>query len=185
MCFNEQILSAFVDGELSEEQGESIESHLKECEFCRDRVEVYGNLVTQIRSSGMVSSPFVHESIWVRLSHATTTSSGLGFWHRRFFLTPSVMVSLSFTFIAIIGIGVFLLFQDRGNNALYISNAEIPFPSVNFPVDIPVDSIEQVLAYFNIHDEPMEVFIQLPDSSSFSIQGEPRFLLKANYIAGR
>ncbi|MCF6334964.1 MAG: zf-HC2 domain-containing protein [Spirochaetales bacterium] len=184
MCFNEQILSAFADGELSEEQGESIESHLLECGACRSRVEFYGILTEKVKFSGVDTSTFIQESIWTRLGHATSTSSRLGFWHRRFFLAPSVMVSLSFMFIAVIGIGFFLLFQDNGSNAFYVSNADEPFPSENFPVNIPVDSIEQILAYFDIYDEPMEVVIQLPDSSSFTIQGEPLFLLKANYTVG-
>ncbi len=185
MCFNEQILSAFADGELSEEQDESIESHLVECSLCRGRAELYGNLIKKVRASAIDASPFVQESIWTRLGHTTSTSSRLGFWHRNFFLTPSVMVSLSFMFIAIIGIGFFLLFQDNGSSTFNISSAGSPFTAENFPVDIPVDSIEQVLAYFDIHDEPTEVFIQLPDSSSFTIQGEPRFLLKANFTAGQ
>ena len=64
-------------------------------------------------------------------------------------------------------------------------NFKSTFYSEDIPIEIPIDNIENVLAYFNINDEPLEVFIQLPDASDFIIQGEPRFLLKANYIAGR
>ena len=95
------------------------------------------------------------------------------------------MVSISFVFLAVIGIGLFMLDPDKNNMLNITKNFESTFYSEDIPIEIPIDNIENVLAYFNISDEPLEVFIQLPDASDFIIQGEPRFLLKANYLAGR
>ncbi len=65
------------------------------------------------------------------------------------------------------------------------NNADLSFESEKYPLEIPVDNVEKVLAYFNIHDEPLEFYMQLPGPSDFVIQGEPLFLKKTDYVAER
>lgn len=185
MCINDQVLSAYVDGELGEVQQSGIKEHLDMCAACRKRVYTLNAVSNHIKKSGIDVDQFIAERVWTRLLHSTSTSKDLDFWHRGFTIAPSLMVSLSFMFLAVIGTGLLLLIPDRQNTNYIINKSDSMFDSENFPVEIPVDSIENILAHFDIHDEPLEVFIQLPDASAFVIQGEPRFLRKADYIAGR
>lgn len=185
MCVNDQVLSAYVDGELSEVQKSVIKEHLDMCYACRKRVYTLNAVSNHIKKSGIDVDQFITETVWTRLLHSTSTSRGLGFWHRGFTISPSLMVSLSFMFLAVIGTGLLFVISYRQNTNYIVNKYDSMFHSENFPVEIPVDSIETILAHFDIHDEPLEVFIQLPDASAFVIQGEPRFLRKADYIAGR
>ena len=185
MCSNEQTLSAYIDNELSVVQSSSVRDHLEICSTCRKRVDLFEKLSDQLKVSRIDIDQFVQENLWARLVHSTSTSRGLDFWHKGFVLSPSLMVSLSFVFLAVIGISLFIVIPDRNNMQILSKKTESTFYSEDIPIEIPIDNIENVLAYFNINDEPLEVFIQLPDASDFIIQGEPRFLLKANYIAGR
>lgn len=184
MCINEQILSAYVDGELGEIQSSGIKEHLEICSTCRKRITSLEAIRNQLKNSDIYVNKFVQENVWARLVHSTSTSAGLGFWQRRFILSPSFMLSISFLFFAVIGIGLFMVNPGKKNMLNITKNFKSTFYSEDIPIEIPIDNIENILAYFDISDEPLEVFIQLPDELDFIIQGEPRFLLKANYVAG-
>ena len=185
MCIDEYILSAYVDGELGEVQSSGIKEHLEICSTCRKKVNFFETVRNQLKNSDIDVNKFVQGNVWARLVHSTSTSENLGFWQRKFILSPSFMISISFVFLAVIGIGLFMVDSDKNNMLNSAKNFESTFYSEDIPIEIPIDNIENVLAYFNISDEPLEVFIQLPDASDFIIQGEPRFLLKANYVTGR
>ena len=185
MCINDRVLSAYIDEEVSEVQRFSIKEHLEICTACRKRVHAFDAVRNQLKISRIDLDQFVKETVWTRLVHSTSASRDLDFWHRGFVLSPSLMVSLSFVFLAVIGIGLFLVIPDSNNKNYIINKSESTFGSEKYPVEIPIDNIEKILAHFDIHDEPLEVFIQLPDASSFVIQGEPRFLRKADYVVGR
>lgn len=185
MCINDRVLSAYVDRELSEIQQSGIEEHLRICTICRERAHALNTVRNQVKKSGINVDQFVKETVWTRLVHSTSTSKDLDFWHRGFVLSPTLMVSLSFMFFIVIGIGLFWALPNKNNTSYIINHTDSTFSSEDFPVEVPIDNIEKLLAYFDIHDEPLEVSIQLPGASSFVIQGEPRFLRKADYIAGR
>lgn len=184
MCFDKQILSAYVDNELNSSQMSDIKDHLEICSKCRDYTVRVSSIGKQLKLADMNVDSFTKEAVWSRLSHSTSTDKGLDFWHRGVVISPSFILSFSFLFIAVIGISIF--FAIPNNNLLFTENNSDPtFNYEIFPLDIPVDNVEKMLAYFDIHDEPMEVFINSPGSSDFVIQGEPRFLKKNDYVAGR
>lgn len=185
MCINDRVLSAYVDGEVREVQRSGIEEHLEICTTCKKRIQILIAVKNHMKVSGIAVDQFVKETVWTRLVHSTSTTRELDFWHRGFVLPPSLMVSISFMFLAVIGIGLFWVIPDRDSTDYIINKTESAFGSENFPISVPIDNIEKILAYFDIRDEPLEVIIQLPDASSFVIQGEPRFLRKADYLAGR
>jgi Putative zinc-finger len=183
MCFDGKTLSSYVDGELNHHQTFIIQEHLENCSTCRTETNRYSLIINQIKESRENYDSFTKEAIWTRLAHSTSTDKVLGFLHRRLVLSPSIMISLSFLFIAAIGISIYST-VPKNTNLIYQSN-KYAFDTGKFPLEIPIDNVEKILKYFDIHDEPMEVFIELPGPSGFVIQGEPRFLKKNDYIAGR
>lgn len=185
MCFDRQILSAYIDDELESSQKLIIKDHLKVCTKCKKHADSFVSLRNQLKSSKFAVDPFTKEAVWTRLTHATSPDKGLDFWHRGFILSPSLMISLSFVFIAVLGVSIFFALPQNNNLFFNDSNSVSNFDYEKFPLEIPVDNVEKLLAYFDIHDEPLEIFIQLPGSSNFIIQGEPRFLKKNEYLAGR
>ncbi|MCK5153925.1 MAG: zf-HC2 domain-containing protein [Spirochaetales bacterium] len=185
MCIDGQTLSAYMDNELDSSKSLIIRDHLEICSTCRESADSFNSLRSRLKYTNPEVNSFSKEAVWARLAHSTSTDKGLDFWHRGFVIAPSLMVSLSFLFIAVLGTGIFFAIPKNSNIIFPEKNSGSAFNHVNFPLDIPVDNVEKILAYFDIHDEPMEVFIQLPGSSDFIIQGEPRFLKKNDYIAGR
>jgi len=187
MCFDKLILSAYVDNELHGSLISDIKDHLETCSKCREYTVAVNSIKKQLRFADMNVDPFTKDAVWNRLSHSTSTDKGLDFWHRGFVISPSFMVSISFLFIVVLSISIFLAIpNNNNNNLLFTGNTSDLSTDYNiFPFDIPVDNIEKILAYFDIHDEPMEVFFNFPGSSDFVIQGEPRFLKKNDYVAGR
>lgn len=185
MCFDGQTLSAYVDGELDDSQQLIIRNHLQECSRCRKNTEVFKSIDNQLRFSDQEADSFTTEAVWTRLAHSTSSSNGLGFWQKGFVIAPSFMLSFSFLFILILGMGIFFAVSNDNNLLSAENDSNTYFNFEKSTLTIPVDNVEKFLAYFDIHDEPSEVFIQLPVSSDFVIQGEPRLLRKVDYIAER
>lgn len=185
MCFDGQTLSAYIDNELDVARKLVIEDHLKICSTCRENAFSIENLMNKVKDSSLELDSFTKEVVWTRLAHSTSTDRGLSFWYRGFVISPSIMLSFSFLFIAVLGMGIFFAIPKESNESFIGDNSDSSFNYDNYPLDIPVDNVEKMLAYFNIHDEPLEVFIQLPVPSDFVIQGEPLFLKKTDYVAGR
>ena len=184
MCYDGLTLSAYVDGELDEIESSAIGDHLKSCNKCRKRTNRFEALHQQLEVSKQSENSFITDAIWTRIIHSTAAGRDLGFWHRGFNISPSFLFGLSFLFLSVIGL-TFILNRNKSIDFNIADNTNTVFPSDKFPLDISTDSIENVLSYFNIHDETMEVSIQLPDPSNFTIHGEPQFLKKVDYVAGR
>lgn len=185
MCFKGQTLSAYVDGELNISQCSEIDVHIELCAGCRKKVDLLKSLKGQFKSIDKDIDSFTIETIWTRMDHSISPGKGLGFWHKGVIISPSLMLSFSFLFIAVIGVGVFFTITGKNDSQLSSSTSGYIFNTENFPMEIPVDNIEEILSYFDIHDEPLEVYIHLPSASDFVIQGEPIFLKKNDYVAGR
>jgi predicted anti-sigma-YlaC factor YlaD len=168
MCFSGQTLSAFVDGELGIDQQRSVKEHLQLCSACRKEANSIVILKDQLKIPDHEADLFTREAVWTRLSHSTSSVRGLDFWHRGFILSPTLMVSLSFLFITVLGISLFFSISNNSNLSSSI-NSNLSFEPGKYPLEIPVDNVENVLSYFNIHDEPLEFIIQLPGPSDFVI----------------
>ena len=185
MCYSGKTLSAFVDGELEKLEQLYVEEHLQICSACREKTNLIKNVKNQLTILDIEADIFTKEAIWTRLSHSTSPGRGLDFWHRAFIIPPSFIVSLSFLFIAVLGGSLFFSISNNNSFIFSSNNSDLTFETGKYPIEIPIDNVENVLAYFNIHDEPMEFNIQLPGSTDFVIQGEPLFLKKIDYVAGR
>ena len=184
MCYDNLTLSAYVDGELDEVESSAIGYHLKSCNKCSDKVNRFKSIRRQLEDSKQSESSFITDTVWTRIVHSTAAGRDLDFWHRGFTLSPAFLLSVSFLFISVIGL-TFILSRNKTVDFNVADNTNTVFPSDKFPLDIPADSIETVLSYFNIHDEAIEFTIQLPDPSSFAIHGDPLLLKKVDYVAGR
>ena len=184
MCYDGSTLSAYVDGELDNIESSAIGYHLKSCNECSKKVHRLEALHQQLEVSKQSGNSLLTDTIWTRIVHSTAAGRDLDFWHRGFTISPSFLFGISFLFISVIGL-TFILSRNNSIDINVADNINTGFSSDKFSLDIPVDSIETVLSYFNIHDEATEVSIQLPNPSHFAIQGEPRFIKKVDYVAGR
>ncbi len=185
MCFDGQTLSAFLDNELESSKYLIVKEHLQSCSDCQKTIDLLQSVSSQVKLANNQVESFTKETVWTRLSHSTSPGRGLDFWHRAFIISPTLMISLSFLFIAILGASLFFSIFNDSSSFPFSNNADLSFESEKYPLEIPVDNVEKVLAYFNIHDEPLEFYMQLPGPSDFVIQGEPIFLKKTDYVAER
>ena len=115
MCFDKQILSAYVDNELHGSQISDIKDHLETCSKCREYTVVVNSIRKQLGLACMNADSSTKEVVWSRLSHSTSTDKGLDFWHRGFVISPSFMVSISFLFIAVLGVSIFFAIPNNNN----------------------------------------------------------------------
>ncbi len=185
MCYDSLTLSAYIDGELGSIESSEIGYHINICNKCSEKVNRLEGLHQHLKVLNQSENSLMKDTVWTRIVHSTAAGRELGFWHRGFVFSPSLLFGISFLFLSVAGLSLIFVMGSTKNNNIKLASNDTVFSSEKYPLDIPVDRIEKVLSYFNIHDEAMEVSIQLPDPSSFTIQGEPRFLRKVDYVAGR
>lgn len=185
MCYDGLTLSAYIDGELDSNESLEIGDHINTCNMCSEKVDRLIVLHKHLKVSNQPENNLMKDTVWTRIVHSTAAGRELGFWHRGFVFSPSFLFGIFFLFLSVTGLSLFFVLDSTKKNNIKLASNGTVFSSEKYPLDIPVDHIERILSYFNIHDEAMEVSIQLPDPSSFTIQGEPCFLRKVDYVAGR
>jgi len=204
MCYKENTLSAFVDGELNPVVSGEIEAHLQVCKNCRSLVnsyralgEVFGGDDDKFSAEVFTKS---RRNVWQRLQlqvRREEKSVGLPFWQRRLLipapLAAGVLLFFSFAFFAVLmypgkslhdGPEV-LISQQAGENSL---NGESPFrmetsggiESGTVP-QATTQQLEELVRFLSVQGAAIELKIELPGSSHFEVIGEPQLIRASDY----
>jgi anti-sigma-K factor RskA len=178
MCPEREILSAYVDGELSKEETQAVTVHLKGCPHCARVVSRYRKVQGQLRDETI--DAFFQESDIESIKHRIAIEleryqrTPHPFWHRKVGI-PWVAAAASFAFI--LG-GIFSYALLRPKSLASMSFLE-SHPSLN--VTINVKNMKQLLDILNSQQGIREITIQLPESPQFEFRSEPVFIRASEY----
>lgn len=114
-CQDETILSAYMDGELSEDQVRSIHRHISGCNLCRQRLEELKTADAMIQGLTVREpSADFDRSFWRKVDQLESRDGG-GWWTR--WLYPVWRPALATGFAAALAITVFIVSgTDKGVN---------------------------------------------------------------------
>ncbi len=194
MCVDDQLLSAFIDGELESGTLDLVKIHLSECPSCRKRLEGM-RLVSTALSAGTLSSGEIALSsrrVAVRLDHVLDPVSGRGFWNRRFSIPAPLALAAMLVMVLLSGMFVFSVYNSGRGGAQAIPLAEgdyseefkllaseVNASEVNGPESAP--TIQQLFEMLESSGASIEVRIDLPSESVFTVHGEPQLLRAADF----
>ncbi len=189
MCVDDQQLSAFIDGELDGKSLEQVKSHLSECRECRKRVEGM-RLLSAALSSGELSSEEIALSsrrVAARLDHVIDPASGRGFWNRRFSVPAPLALAATLIMVLLSGMFAFTAYNSvpGGTEAFPMAEGEyseefkLLASEMNPPDNGP--TIQQLFDLLESSGASIEVRIDLPSESVFTVHGEPQLLRAADF----
>jgi hypothetical protein len=175
MCPDRQILSVYLDGELSSPWKEKLESHLALCPECREQLAVWRGLAVEENNTEICEK--AKERVWANLNRET----GM----RRYFRQPVwqryISIPLPAAAAAAILIIVFALALIRQPSPAPAQPDMANAMDIDMNGMIPVSDMNGVLQYLSSRENGDFIILHLPESRNFSGSGEPTILKAADY----
>ncbi len=181
MCPDDQILSAFYDGEVPEPWNTKISEHVRSCPECGRRIEKYDTL-----SSGLKSEPdgfdrmaeFSQERIYRNLISSNGRVQA-HLWQKNISV-PLPFIAAAAAVILFFGIGYFTGRAGLGNSPEPLPLAREDSSEV-LTVQLDDGDMTDLAELLRNRDEQVQVFIELPPASFFDAGEEPQLIRAADY----
>jgi predicted anti-sigma-YlaC factor YlaD len=172
MCPDEEILSAYFDGEISARWGREIAAHVSVCESCRARLARMQNARALMRDEDPQEWRMPMERVRRRIiSQAPLARHAVPAWKRQVALPLPVAVlaaALLLTF------GVSLAVLATRTNMGYIRVTKAPAGGTEYQFAVPYDKVEALLKSMGGADASIESVMTIPKSVKLIPIGEPR-----------
>ena len=190
MCYDDQIISAYVDGELEEPLHTKAKNHIEGCERCRKVVAEYRalqELFTATRSQTTETTLETRERktrVWGEIQRHTRRESVQDFWHRRVQVPMPLAAGVLVAMIALVLTLVFNPLSTGQQSVPLALQGDDTIPEVPSEYVSPANTmpeIEQLVRFLSDQGAAIEVKIQLPSTSKIQVSGEPQLLRAAEY----
>ncbi|MCL2212059.1 MAG: zf-HC2 domain-containing protein [Treponema sp.] len=208
MCPDQQLISIYVDGELPSPWKEKMETHLKVCPVCREKLESFKQLHELFKKDTTENRTYIErivdepeqertyteeemqhakERVWKNLESKRTFKPHNRIWRRKVSI-PLPAAAAAAVILALVAM-LWLKGGQVSNNAIagsqpndrvdFILAAEDEIPGI-----MPVSSdLNGVLQYLGADGSDI-IILRLPESRNFSRAGEPSIIRAADYRAG-
>ncbi len=175
MCPERELLSIYVDGELSKEAMERIAAHLETCSACAEIVIKYRRVRELLRKDSLTHEPDV-EPIRKRMAIELERYRRVPhpFWTRRVRI-GWIAAAASLSFI-LGGVCSYTILRPRSADTVSFLDSH---KSLN--VTINVKNMKQLLDILNYQQGIREITIQLPENPQFEFRSEPIFIRASEY----
>lgn len=183
MCPDKQVLSAYVDGEVSGKYEQIILDHCNDCEECTETLHFYRSLKENLVQISTPDIPLSQARVYDRIKaeireeekHRQKIFSLRDFWRESISL-PAPMVAFS-TILFFVLLGGFIVSLNISKTTGIASLG----PSTPSRVEIDAGSLEELSKYFEAESISIQIKMKLPEDSHFEIVGEPQFLREADF----
>jgi hypothetical protein len=189
MCPDRQILSVYMDGELPSPWKEKMETHLRSCAPCRERLEGYRRLSRVFRNDGAaISDPAsgcggedAQERIWRNITRhdQEKRDAAVKFRYRTLSIPLPVAAAAAAIFVIVLMAAIFRppsFIRNQGQEMADSSGIGLGIQGI-----VPASDMSGVLQYLGTQDTADFVTIQLPESRNFMSSGEPTIIKAADY----
>lgn len=183
MCFDDQVLSAYYDGELEGVWKDRVKEHLETCSVCSSKISSFGRTGRFLSSAALSEKDYRQDEVWERIRRTISTENELGFWSRRVSVVKAAGTAAA-VFVIVLGISLFIVENSgmKGGNPV----AEIsPIFSHSTSEVLQTDGTGRFVEFLRTREDPSELYIELPVNRNFRYLGEPQFLREADFVRGR
>ncbi len=178
MCPDNEILSAYIDGELEQGWHGKVAGHTAGCPDCKEN-ERRLRQVQFFLHSGDEQLHSAEEAASITVWRGVMRSRD----RRAYSMVPFRRLRLSLTALAVIG----LFCAGLGALGMFYATHGVPSGDAAIASIDQVDgfeSVEQLISYLEANDQGVSITIELPEDSVFMVMGEPQFLRTAEYRGG-
>lgn len=174
MCPNEQLLSAFFDGEIEPPYQNSLAEHVESCGSCSGRIERYSTVQKLLKDDEVPgleeSRKRVLERVYEARSVSDKESAKNRFWRRKIVLPLPIAAAAGIMFFLFVG-GMTLI-SLRGTPSSFIVDQRSTLPAMN----ITSKELAELRELLESNELVVEVNLKLPEEKDFIIIGEPQLM---------
>jgi hypothetical protein len=182
MCPDRQLLSVYLDGELSSPWKEKMEEHICGCVCCTQQIETYRKI--SIRHSAEEETLFkdARENVWQKLEQRSQVYTYRykpvsNFWKKR--LSIPIPAAAAITLLFLSSFSFLYLFESKTTEmpTRLVSETEYNTPSI-IPI-VNMDNIlhmDNILQFLNSRDNREIIYLQLPENRNFVNFNEPSII---------
>ncbi len=187
MCPEDDIISAYLDGELDSSVSARVEEHIADCPRCKEKLRAFqriSHILLEDESPDYLASM---EKVKRRIQISQLASEGKAgrgieknsWWHRKVeFPLPLAIAAM----VLIIFLGFMVFFKMPSSNGVRMMRIKKePSGVTEVQVSAPIEDLEALLKTMDNSDFKKEVIIQLPPKSQFLMVGEPRIMREAEF----
>jgi predicted anti-sigma-YlaC factor YlaD len=172
MCPDNEILSAYFDGEISARWGREIAAHVSTCPSCGSRLAEMQKARTLMREGGQQEWQMPMERVRRRiLGHAPAVRRRIPAWRRQVVL-PLPVAALAALLLLTFGVSLTVLATRTGMG--YIRVTKAPAGGTEYQFAVPYDKVEALLKSMGGADASVESVMTIPKSVKLIPVGEPR-----------
>lgn len=175
MCPDDEMLSAYLDGELTPDSVRSVEAKLSGKPEYRTRFKELTASSEVLHSYPEPDFDAARERVWERIQSSTKRSDGIGIFHRRIVVPMPLAAAAAFLLLLA---GMLFSYFAIGNDSIrapsYAASA-----GANGEVTVQmgeVDDLELLLDTLNSAGTVRQITIDMPENARFAYQGEARFM---------
>ena len=186
MCPKDEIISAYIDGEVETPWQDKLKAHFSECSKCAERLREMQSISQLLKQDKEPDFKPVLNRVYKRIYfHSSEKRLGSGrrqekelpFWKRKVYIPMPAAVTLSV--VLLILFASFFFFVGQNNTQMANKGQEL-YNTQPVQVTVPIEGIEAndlevLLKLLNNKDFGQEVLMELPEDSQFTVFGEPEF----------
>lgn len=191
MCVDEKDLSAYVDGELPVSEAKKVEAHIADCHTCSTKVDKLRRL-KGLFSTASQNNPEPTETRMERsrerISLSIERKPEPRFRGRRVYISFPAAAAAALFFI-LLG-GALVIFSGMGAGSGTVPAESIPVVEKETDMyretlagsgEPTREEMEELIRFLSDQGASVEVKIELPNPSTFTVHGEPRLLRAAEF----
>jgi anti-sigma factor RsiW len=181
------MLSVYLDGELPSPWKEKMESHVKDCPQCRQRLEMYRLVSGAAVRDETALMEAAKARVWRNLEtggrgslrRSGLVNRGFSVWRRT--ISVPLPAAAAAAAVLVIACATLLVRRPAAPELLIPQMSFAPEESLEAPGIIPVADMNGVLQYLDSKDNGDVLILRLPESRSFTSSGEPVIVKAADY----
>lgn len=180
MSLRDELLSAYIDGEVESPHREHIQRQIVSNDEVRSRYQRLLTVKQALREEPLPDYIGAQERVWQRLRELPRGSKHLPFWRQEWRLPAPVVAVAALVFAFLLGFSIYqVVAPETGNGDLpQVVQAGTP---VDLTINLADSDVERVLEWLSSREMLGEIKIELPESHRFEIMGDAKLLRAADY----
>lgn len=171
MSRDDEILSAYLDGEVPEPFASRVREMIEQREEVRNTYNRFATLSQRLSSEPEPDFSASHARVWSRVNSRVGTSHGPSVWTRRVGVPVPLIAAAALLVVALTGLTMWsaLRPQDAGT---YLSQAQ----GVDVTISVNDTQMELIMEWLSKENMLGDVNIQLPADREYRMLGDPVLL---------
>jgi len=168
MCLDDQILSTYLDDELSEPWKSQVEEHLSYCPSCRARYQKLTKLRNTVKAAVLTDdeiAPRQERVLSMIEKNYLNKKTKQSFWKKHFRVSSPQLIGVAAAFVVVF-IGSWSIFGGNKNDA-------IPLPELNTTIDLknitPVRSTDNATTSKSLESYSLEEILKNLDARGYDV----------------